>query len=384
MTPAQTARSKAAPDAPGDPIRIMIVEDSRTVRRILESWLKVEPGLKIVGTCTNGREAVEQVKAVDAEVVLLDIEMPEMDGLTALPELVRLIPDLQVIMASQLTTRQAEISLKALAIGAADYVAKPSSMLVSNAVRRFRDDIAAKVRHLGEAVRSKRGQPLPRDLRSGSSARASVSAVPARGPIILRTPPPGPFRLLGIGSSTGGPQALQLFLERLGPPFPFPVLIVQHMPPTFTPILADHLTRQLNVTCTEGRDGDMIRAGAVYVAPGDRHMIVERSGQDLVIRITQDPPENFCRPAVDPLFRSLAATDGPGTVCAVLTGMGSDGAKGAGAVVEAGGCVLAQDEASSVVWGMPGAVATAGLCSAVEPLPTLAGRVSDLLRGRAR
>ncbi|MGF1454517.1 MAG: chemotaxis response regulator protein-glutamate methylesterase [Alphaproteobacteria bacterium] len=386
MTAAQPAGAPGGGDAhpTGAPIRIAIVDDSRTMRRILESWLGIEPGFAIVGHCENGRDAVDRIRALRAEIVLLDIEMPEMNGLEALPELVRLVPDLQVIMASQLTTRQAEISLKALAIGAADYVAKPGSVLSQDEFSQFRMDIAAKVRHLGEALRRKRGEPLPAAWKMRTADGCAESPKPRGGPIVLRPPAPGPFRTLAIGSSTGGPKALQHFLERLRRPLPVPVLIAQHMPPTFTPILAEHLGRHLDIPCAEGRDGECPRAGRIYIAPGDRHMVVEAAGEGMVIRITRDPPQNFCRPAVDPLFRSLAAVDGPGTVCVVLTGMGSDGAKGAQAVVEAGGCVLAQDEASSVVWGMPGAAASAGLCCAVDPLPALADRVDAFLKGAAR
>ncbi len=360
----------------------MIAEDSRTIRGFIKRWLDEIPTIDVVATCTNGREALEQIVASGAEVVLLDIEMPETDGLQALPELVRRVPDLQVIMASTLTTRNAEISIQALSMGAADYIAKPESLSGVDSPRTFRHEIISKIRELGDAARLRRGELPPPALDRAATVR------PAHGAgiqeISLRPMGHTPVDVLAIGSSTGGPQALQQLLTPLASNLRVPLLITQHMPPTFTGIMATHLKRQLGIECAEARDGEIIRPGRIYLAPGNRHMLVSRTEGASEIRITEDPPENFCRPAVDPLFRSVADVYGQGALCIVLTGMGVDGREGARAVVEKGGTVLAQDEASSVVWGMPGAVAMAGLSSAVDPLPDLSQRIASLLGGAGK
>lgn len=344
----------------GGPVRVMIVDDSATIRGLLSRWLASDPALNVVATAKNGRAAVEEIKSADPDVVILDVEMPEMDGISALPLLLKACPRAKVIMASSLTRRNAEISLKALALGATDYVPKPTSMGAGDATEVFRRDLCAKVVGLGR----------PR--------RAAARVVPTQGaPIRLRAASSVKPQIVVIGSSTGGPQALNTVVKALAPQLNVPVLITQHMPATFTAILAETLSRHSGLKCVEGADGMMLEAGHVYVAPGDRHMLIKGRGGPIML--TQTPPENFCRPAVDPMFRSIAAAYGPTALAVVLTGMGADGREGAKAIAEANGTVLAQDEATSVVWGMPAAVAHAGVASAVLPLPSVGPEMRKLL-----
>ncbi|PWR18396.1 protein-glutamate methylesterase/protein-glutamine glutaminase [Zavarzinia aquatilis] len=377
---------------PGDaaPLRAMIVDDSAVIRGMVARWLTAEPDIEVVATAPNGAMAIRQLARVAPEVIVLDVEMPEMDGLTALPEILRLACNAKVLMSSTLTRAGAEISLKALSLGAADYLAKPSSTRETNAVEAFRRDLVDKVRALGAAVRRHRGRSRPETAPVSAPAAATVVATEPRvsrlspsAPIVTR--PAGPIRpqLLAIGSSTGGPQALATLLGPLASRLDVPILITQHMPATFTAIMAEHLTKATGVPAAEGRDGEMVQGRRIYVAPGGFHMVVERQGMNRVLRLNTEPPENFCRPSVDPMLRSVAAAYGAASLVVILTGMGQDGLNGSRAVVEAGGTIIAQDEASSVVWGMPGAVAGAGLCSAVLPLGEIGATVERLLRGPA-
>jgi two-component system chemotaxis response regulator CheB len=265
-------------------------------------------------------------------------------------------------MASTLTTRGAEIALRALRLGASDYVPKPSSIgTVSD--EGFKRELLEKVKGL---ARMRRRATVPQRVRP---------------PVALRPPPPVPARLLAVGSSTGGPQALFTLVQGLGRSVAVPVVITQHMPATFTPILADHLNRLGLMPCTEARDGESLVAGRIYIAPGDRHLMVEGGRSGLRARLTTDPPENFCRPSVDPMLRSASAACEGRVLVAMLTGMGQDGLIGTRKLIEAGGGAIGQDEATSVVWGMPGAIAQAGLCCAVLPLPKIAPRLLEMLKG---
>jgi two-component system, chemotaxis family, protein-glutamate methylesterase/glutaminase len=343
-------------------VRVMICDDSTVIRGALARILDADPEIAVVAKVENGKLAVDQIRAAQVDVVVLDIEMPVMDGLTALPLLLRADPGVRVIMASTLTTRGADIALRALRMGAADYVPKPSSIGTVND-DGFRRELVEKVKGLGRMRR--RG------------------AMPAQGRqhIALRSAPLLPARLLAVGSSTGGPQALFTLVQGLGRSIGVPVVMTQHMPATFTPILADHLNRLGMMPCAEARDGESMVAGRIYLAPGDRHLLVEGGRAGLRARLTIDPPENFCRPSVDPMLRSASnACDGR-VLVAMLTGMGRDGLAGTTKVVEAGGAAIGQDEASSVVWGMPGAVALAGLCNAVLPLPKIAPKLLEMLKG---
>ena len=355
------------------PFRIMVVDDSAVIRGLLTRSLEADPDLAVVASVGDGQQALNALQRHDIEIVILDIEMPVMDGLTALPKLIAIKPGLPVLIASTLTRRGATVSLKALSLGAADYVTKPGSSALTTA-EDFKRELVGKVKGLAQARRQSRGEPMPSPAprRSGESAPA-----PAPGPIIrsgeirLRPMPADRPDVVAIGSSTGGPQALFRLLKSFAG-MKQPVLITQHMPATFTTILAEHIVRLTGLAAAEAVDGEPIAASRVYIAPGDYHMIVEAQGaNEPRLRLSKGPPENFCRPSVDPMLRSLAQVYGKRVLCAILTGMGSDGLKGGQVLVAAGAAVVAQDEKTSIVWGMPGAVATAGLCSAVLPIDDL-------------
>lgn len=374
-----------------DKVRVMIVDDSVVVRGLLTRWLEEDAEIAVVRACRNGRQAVADVVDAEPDVVVLDIEMPEMDGLEALPLILKARPGVQVVMASTLTRRNAEVSLKAMQLGARDYVPKPEGNAGVTTSADFRREIVDKVKALGARARERRRRlgapagPTP-DART-NAALATLqrlatpeAAKPSEQKFTLRAPSNVPPRLLAIGSSTGGPQALLEVLKPLGPLFArMPVVITQHMPATFTAILAEHIQRATGVPTAEARDGEAITAGRIYVAPGGRHLVFARTGDQLIGQLSDAPPVNFCKPAVDPMFDSLAKHMGPAVLALVLTGMGSDGANGGRSIAAAGGTVLAQDEATSVVWGMPGATANAGVCSAVLPLPQIAPKILQFL-----
>ncbi|MTJ80956.1 MAG: chemotaxis response regulator protein-glutamate methylesterase [Telmatospirillum sp.] len=358
----------------------MVVDDSAVVRGLITRMLEEDTGFSVVASVGNGQMALSALERYDIEVVILDIEMPVMDGLTALPKLLKADPDLQVIMASTLTLKNADVSLRALEAGAADYIPKPTSSREISGGPDFKHELIGKVRALGAARRrvSRRGAPRPGAAppppppspSAAPAARQPAGLYPHAGPLTMRAASIEAPDVIAIGSSTGGPQALFSVLGAIkAGSLRQPILITQHMPPTFTTILAEHITRISGWTAAEGQDGEVIQGNRIYVAPGDFHMVVEVKGAEKVIRLNKNPPENFCRPSVDPMLRSIAAAWGRRVLTVILTGMGSDGLKGGQAVIGAGGTVIAQDEASSVVWGMPGAVATAGICSAVLPLP---------------
>jgi two-component system chemotaxis response regulator CheB len=347
----------------------MVCDDSVAIRGAIVRMLESDPAIRVVARAMNGKVAVEELARTQVDVLVLDIEMPVLDGLAALPLLLRADPDLRVIMASTLTTRGADIAMRALRLGAADYVPKPSSIGVAGD-DIFRRELIEKVKGLARLRR-----------------RTTTTT-----PVAARTPPPVlqlrpaaslPARLLAIGSSTGGPQALFTLVQALGDTLPVPVVLTQHMPRTFTPILAEHITKLHGMPCAEATHNEMLQPGRIYLAPGDRHLLVERAASGLQARLTEDPPENFCRPSVDPMLRSATAACDGRVLVAMLTGMGHDGLAGTRRVIEAGGTAVAQDEATSVVWGMPGAVALAGLCTSVLPLPEIAAKLRTLL-GRPR
>lgn len=332
--------------------RVLVVDDSAIVRGVITNLIEREPDIRVVGSASNGAMAVNVLTRCNADVIVLDIEMPVMDGLSALPKLLAVKPRVKIIMASTLTQRGAEISLKALAAGAADYVAKPASA-TGRGSDDFRRELVAKIRALAFAKReptSPRPAIVPRAL------------VPAAAPAIAVRP-----QAIAIASSTGGPQALFRLMPHLAG-VKLPIFITQHMPPTFTAILAEHVARQSGRPTEEAKDGATVEGGKTYIAPGDHHLVIEAADGKQRMRLTRTPPENFCRPSADPMLRSLAAAYAGRLICVVLTGMGQDGLAGCQALVAAGGAVVAQDEATSVVWGMPGAVANAGICSAVLPL----------------
>ena len=377
-----------------DPFRIMVVEDSAVIRGLLTRVLESDPALRVVSSVGDGAMAVRSIGRQNIDVVVLDIEMPVMDGLTALPKLLQASPRSRVIMASTLTERNADISLRALQMGAADYVTKPKSGRELQSADAFKRELLGKVKALAAAARkgASAATPAAAPRRAFSAERtrplAPVAAAPVRAaaPAGLRTRPvPAGFRpeAIAIGSSTGGPQALFQLLKEIGREARLPILITQHMPATFTRILAEHITRQCDLDTAEASDGMTVTPGKAYVAPGDWHMTVRASGGLPTIRVNQEAPENFCRPAVDVMLRSLSEVYGPRLLTVILTGMGQDGLRGCERVVAAGGVVLSQDEASSVVWGMPGAVSTAGLSSDILPLKDIGSAIRRLVQSKA-
>ncbi len=373
-----------------DRIRVMVVDDAVVVRAMISRWVEAELDMQVVASLRGAPEAIAQVEGKNPDVVILDVTMPEMDGVTALPRLLEKKRDLVVLMVSTLTRRNAEISLHALSLGAADYVPKPESDREFISCDLFRRELIEKIRALGsQCRRGLRTVPLAdknaleREHRVRGEmcldAPAIAAGAPLSGGIALRPFPPTAPRVLLIGASTGGPQALNAILATIGRVIDnAPVLITQHMPPTFTTILAEHLARSSGRPAAEARDGEPIRAGHIYVAPGGLHMRATRHDGEPTIALDNGPPVHFCKPAVDPLFASAAMVWGPWNLALVLTGMGSDGARGAAQLVAAGGGVIVQDEATSVVWGMPGRVAEAGLASAVLPLDQIAPKLLRL------
>jgi two-component system, chemotaxis family, protein-glutamate methylesterase/glutaminase len=350
------------------PVRVMLCDDSATVRAALARVLEADPGIRVVARAGDGRQAVAMLESMPPEtrpqVVLLDLEMPVMDGMTALPLLLRCEPRPAVIVASALTQRGAAVTMAALRAGAADYLPKPGAAGGGLADAGFRAELVAKVKCWAR-------------MRRGASLRPAMASR-------LALPLPGrPLRAIGIGCSTGGPQALAALVRGLNRPLGVPVLVVQHMPAGFTAMLADHLNRLGGPPCAEAREGEALLPGRLYLAPGDRHLLAEPAAGRLVARLSDGPPENFCRPAVDPMLRSLTTACDGGVLAVIMTGMGHDGLAGCQAVAAAGGLVLAQDEASSVVWGMPGAVVSAGLAHRVLPLSSLGKDVLGVVaRGR--
>lgn len=379
MNIAKVAVDAAPPKAAANaPYRIMLVDDSAVIRGLLARWIGAEPDCVVVGSYPNGAQAVQYVKSVAAEIVILDIEMPVMDGLTALPQLLRQVPGLQVLMASTLTARNADISMRALSLGAVDYLSKPESARACASTGDFQRELLQKIKALGFRLRRRAGAALP-VLRS-----TAAEAAPAKfEPLVLRKPSRLHPEILAIGSSTGGPQALFTFLAGLGKNINVPILITQHMPPTFTAILAEHIQKLTGLSAREAKPGDQISPGKILIAPGGFHMTLTRQGADRTIKLDQGPQVNFCRPAVDPMFNSISEIYGAATLGVVLTGMGHDGREGGRSIVGAGGSIVAQDEESSVVWGMPGAVAKAGLCSAVVALSEMAPLIRRYLQGAA-
>ncbi|HVH82388.1 MAG TPA: chemotaxis response regulator protein-glutamate methylesterase [Stellaceae bacterium] len=352
------------------PIRVMVVDDSAVIRGLVARTLEAEGDIKIVSSVGDGRAAVAAIERNPVDVVVLDIEMPVMDGLTAIPLLMKARPGIKILMASTLTRKNAQITLRALAAGAADFLLKPSAVREILGPVSFNRDLLTKVRELGARARRAFREPLPNGRLAPPPE--NPNRIPLR-PSVLRAP-----EVIAIGSSTGGPQALLQVMKALGPTVRVPILITQHMPPTFTAILAAQIGRQCGLPTVEGRDGESARAGNVYVAPGNFHMTIDAGH---VIRLNQGAQENYCRPSVDPMLRSVVEVYRSRVLAVMLTGMGHDGLAGCQAVVQAGGAVIAQDEATSVVWGMPGAVAKAGLCMAVLPLAEIGPRLRPYASG---
>lgn len=347
-------------------LRVMLCDDSSTVRAALARLLESDPGIHVVARVGDGAQALAALDGAApserAQVVLLDLEMPVMDGMTALPLILKREPPPIVIVASALTQRGAGATMSALRAGASDYIPKPGAAGGGLADPHFRGDLLAKVK--GWARLGQKPRPAPASL----ARPASRGAAP---------------KIVCIGSSTGGPQALAALIRRLPRQIAVPVVVVQHMPRGFTAMLAQHLDTLGGPRVSEAQEGDVLEAGRVFLAPGDRHLLAKAEGNHVSLHLSDTPPENFCRPAVDPTLRSLVAAYGSSVQAVILTGMGQDGLAGCRAVAQAGGLSWAQDEASSVVWGMPGAVARAGLAAAQGTPESLGDGLASLCGRRA-
>ncbi len=348
-------------------IKVLIVDDSTVIRRMLSDTLAQDSQIEVVGTAANGKIALSKLTQVNPDVVTLDIEMPEMDGIATLEALRKTHPRLPVIMFSTLTQRGAESTLDALAKGANDYVTKPANVgSVHAAIESVRSMLVPKIKGLCQWYR---------DLLKNENDKERS---PIRRPLLMTRPVVKSnerIDIVAIGVSTGGPNALAKILGRMPRAFPVPIVVVQHMPPIFTKHLADRLNGNGELRVCEARSGDLLEPGCVYIAPGDFHMTVKRNGPQVHVETNQSHPENSCRPAVDVLFRSVAQVYGRNALGLILTGMGQDGLRGCEAIADAGGRIWAQDEATSVVWGMPGAVIQNGLAENVLSLDAVASEL---------
>lgn len=413
-------------------IRVMVVDDAVVIRRVLTDILSSDPELEVVATAPNGKVALSKLANADPDVMILDVDMPEMNGIETLTELRKVRPRMPVIMFSSLTTRGASVTLDALALGATDYVPKPATFTIGDeTVQETKVELVNRIKavHNRSSGRGRVGTGMtqvsgPERVRAGTfhspsgstmiAGTQNLTAMPgntsmgsntlmggnasaggmsshtllgqtgapahpstlaaARAPGVRRAPM-GRVDILAIGVSTGGPNALAEVIPELPGDLPVPVVIVQHMPPVFTRLLAERLSAKSKLPVEEGEPGAILKPGKIWIAPGNFHMIIEKDGNEVRLRTHQGPPENSCRPAVDVLFRSVADVYGAKTLAVILTGMGSDGFKGCEQLRDLGAQILAQDEASSVVWGMPGFVARAGLADKVLPLQQVASEI---------
>lgn len=381
--PHPQTRTNSTPKA-----RVMVVDDSVVIRGLVSRWLNGEPDIEVVASHRHGLLAVNDIAKSRPDVVVLDIEMPEMDGMEALPLLLKNCPGVKILMSSTLTSRNATISLKAMQLGASDYIPKPDNNSGVTTSTEFRSELIAKVKALAGV-----------DVTGASRKRADQipgTTTTATDKVLTRHSPPGdnsgkiglkPFsrivpKILAIGSSTGGPPALFEFFKELSPCLDsIPVVVTQHMPATFTAILAEHISRLTERECREAVDGEKLVPGIIYIAPGGKHLIV-RDKDTPTVKLSDGPRVNFCKPAVDPMFDSVAEVYGGKALGVVFTGMGVDGAAGSVTMSQAGASIIAQDKETSVVWGMPGATAHTGVCSAVIPLSEMAAKVKSVLSGR--
>ncbi len=370
------------------PVRVMLVDDSAIIRGLYRRMMSEDDGVEVVADAGNGEIAVRRLQDNPlVEVIILDIEMPVMDGVTAIPLLLKARPDVMILMSSTLTTQNANASLRAMRAGAADYLPKPTTSRGLTSGQDFRSELLMKIKILGETLRKKSGNIAPRPVPGKTpvtpvakpETKASGWRLRSSSSIQLRNPGRHRPRVIAIGSSTGGPEALREIFETMPLDINLPIVITQHMPPMFTKILADRLGRSGAWTVREAEDGDELKPGVALVAPGGRHMLFKQQGTRIFAKLDDGPPENFCRPAVDPMFRSVNKLFGGAVLGVVLTGMGDDGTKGAKEIIDTGGTIVAQNEETSVVWGMPGAVTGAGLCSKLIPRNEMAKYITNFV-----
>lgn len=347
-------------------IRVLVVDDSVVIRRLVTDALATDPAIEVVGVAANGRLGLDKIAQLKPDLVTLDVEMPEMTGVEALKVLRKTDRKTPVIMFSTLTERGAATTMDALAAGASDYVTKPSNVgSAAVGIQRIRDELIPKVKAL-----------CGYGAKPAASPGASFIAPPPRPqPTGARPTARRQVEILAIGVSTGGPNALAELMPALPKDFPVPIVIVQHMPPVFTRLLAERLSAASAIQVREASAGVELAPGVAWIAPGDFHMVIEKTAKGARLALNKEPPENSCRPAVDPLFRSVDRVYGANTLAVILTGMGQDGLKGCEILYDTGAQILAQDEASSVVWGMPGFVARAGIADKIVPLNQMAGEI---------
>jgi two-component system, chemotaxis family, protein-glutamate methylesterase/glutaminase len=356
------------------PIKVLVVDDSALVRKLLSAMLMRAPEIKVVGTASDPYAAREKIKSLNPDVITLDVEMPRMDGITFLENLMRLRP-MPVVMVSSLTQRGADVTLRALELGAIDFVAKPR-IDIAGTLEDYENELIAKVRVAAQARVLPRSEKRAREIEERNSTSAVVPALSAR--MMLRTTD----RIIAIGASTGGTEAIREVLEEMPPDAPA-IVISQHIPAAFSKSFADRMNRSSPMAVCEAQDGQQILPGHVYIAPGDRHILVERDGARYLCRLSSGPHVNRHRPSVDVMFRSVAQNVGANSVGVLLTGMGDDGARGLREMLDAGAGTIAQDEASSVVWGMPGSAVKIGAAAQVLPLHQIAAQVLALASAAA-
>ena len=350
-------------------ISVLLADDSSVIRGALTKILISDPSIDVVSSVANGEIAITMARVKKPDIIILDVEMPVMDGLTALPKILEVSPDTKIVMCSSLTAKGAETTMKAMALGAVECIVKPTtSQGARDENSPFKKALLNLVLTLGKTSRP---APLSKAATATPSVSRTVTPLPKKEKAITLRNDASAYRgepsIIAIGSSTGGPQALFKTLKNIGK-LKVPIVITQHMPATFTKILANHIQQQTGIPAFECEEGMSIEAGCVYVAPGGKHLLFEKDTSGLKAVLNDGPMENYCKPAVDPMMRSLVDIYGASILCVILTGMGHDGLEGVRALIKKGGRVIAQDEETSVVWGMPGAVANDGLCSAVLPL----------------
>lgn len=365
------------------PIRVLVTDDSIVLRRLITDVLSSDPEIEVVGTAVNGKNAIDKIPTLKPDIMTLDIEMPIMDGLQTLVELRKRNIKMPVIMFSTLTERGAGATLDALERGASDYVTKPANVgSIAESMEAVRSQLVPKIKSLtGRAPIVPRARPAfggaPPPPGGGRLAvPGAAPRLPAQGghdgPSGAAARPTGRVDVVAIGISTGGPDALTQVLSALPGNFPAPIVVTQHMPPVFTQLFAQRLDSKSRLRVVEAKNGELLEPGKVLIAPGDYHMRLVKKGTGAAVALDQGPQENYCRPAVDPMFRSVPECYAGNALAVIMTGMGADGHRGAEHIIHAGGSLIVQDEATSVVWGMPGAAVHAGLPCEVLPLGKLA------------